>query len=133
MTPFGIELRRLREERGINQKGLARLLGVPERLLSEVETGRRRPDALGDLGGVVEILDLSEFESRQLRESARLSSFSLTISREASPREIRAMNRLNLLLGRLTPKEISKLDQVIDEIGTRKAMSGKLQEDTMPT
>ena len=41
MTPFGERLRRLRRERGVNQKEMAAALGVSAAYLSALEHGRR--------------------------------------------------------------------------------------------
>lgn len=41
--PFQARLRRLRRERGLTMRALARLAGLPDRALENYEHGRRQP------------------------------------------------------------------------------------------
>jgi transcriptional regulator with XRE-family HTH domain len=43
MNKFGTHLRELREAKGINQRELANLAGLPPAIISHLEQGRREP------------------------------------------------------------------------------------------
>ena len=68
MTPFGIEVRRLRKGRGITQKTMAEGLRMKPSLLSAIETGKRPiPNVLFDK--IVDYLQLGERQQETLRQS----------------------------------------------------------------
>ena len=55
---FGARIKQAREERGISQEELARLLSRDQRAISEYENGKRRLAAI-DLPALAKVLDVS--------------------------------------------------------------------------
>jgi len=66
---FGEVLKRLREEKDVTLRELARKLNVSAPFLSDVEKNRRAPLTTERLKQVVEALNLSENEERELMDA----------------------------------------------------------------
>ena len=61
---FNNKIRQRREELGLSQSKLARLVGVPESAMSDIELGKRKPwpKVRADLATVLEITESELFE-----------------------------------------------------------------------
>lgn len=114
MTPFGVALRNLREDRGLNQKDLARRLGISAKLLSAIENGQAGSRRIGDLADLAILLGLSDQELLKLRRAQELSSYQLQIPRDATPQMIRVANHFIRVLGILSHSEIREVEALLD-------------------
>lgn len=79
MTPFGQRLRDLREERGMNQKDLAKALQVSAAYLSALEHGRRPPPTFQFVQRVIGFFHIIWDEAEDLQRLAHLSNPRVTI------------------------------------------------------
>jgi transcriptional regulator with XRE-family HTH domain len=79
MTPFGIKLRELREERGLNQKDLAKALHVSAAYLSALEHGRRPPPTFQFIQRVIGYFNIIWDDAEDLQRLAGLSDPRVTI------------------------------------------------------
>lgn len=115
MSPMGVLLRYLRNQKGVALKVMAAELGISERILSALETGRRGPPNEEDLLKIKKILRLTEEEFSSLVESARCSSSHVRIPIKARPLEYRLMHRLAAAIGGgLTDQQIAAIQATLD-------------------
>lgn len=93
LTPFGMEVRKLRIETGTKLKELAEHLKVSSAYLSSVESGKKDlPEHI--VKGVIRFFDLKAPAARQLRELADQSrqAIRLDLRRSSTPaRELAAV------------------------------------------
>src|SRR6185436_4149588 len=87
MSPFGLQLRFYRTERGVPLKRLAEELRLSEKTLSAIETGRRRPLTEEELRIVSKFLHLNTQESAALELAAADSPRYIQIPLAATPRQ----------------------------------------------
>jgi transcriptional regulator with XRE-family HTH domain len=73
MTPFGEQLRILREERGLSQKEMAKALHVSAAYLSALEHGRRSQPAFPFVQRVIGFFNIIWDEAEELQRLAQLS------------------------------------------------------------
>lgn len=114
MTPFGTFVRYLREERGLSQREMGRRLQLDSKIISALETGRRRPPSDEFLERIIVQLSLTEAEAAQLMDAAKHSSYIVRIPREISPRELRLVHRFITALGALRPEQLSAIQRAIE-------------------
>jgi transcriptional regulator with XRE-family HTH domain len=110
MTPFGVKLRQIREERGLSLKGMAESLGVSPAYLSALEHGRRGRPAHPMVVAICAQLNIIWDEADELIRLARLSHPRVTVDTAglAAP----ATELANLLAERirkLAPAEIERM------------------------
>ena len=79
MTPLGVHLRRLREERGITQKDMAEGMGVSAAYLSALEHGHRGAPSFDMLQRITGYLNVIWDDAEELQRVAALSSPRITI------------------------------------------------------
>ena len=113
MNPYGVLLRFFRELRGLSQGELAAQLGVTNRLLSAVETGRRSPHDQPTLERIRSVLSLSDDEYRQLHSAAEHSSMIVRIPSGSSPERIALVHRLVAALGELQHDQIMLIRNIL--------------------
>ena len=114
MTPFGALLRYFREDRGISQHEMGRRLAEDSKLVSAIETGRRRPPKGEKLRRIRDVLLLSEAEFNQLSEAAEHSGYTLKIPREISPRRLQLAHRLVNSLGGLQQDQLTAIQAILE-------------------
>ena len=114
MTPFGALLRYFREDRGVSQHEMARRLSEDSKLISAIETGRRRPPKGEELQRIRDALLLSEAEFKQLSEAAEHSGYTLRIPREISPRGLQLAHRLVNSLGGLRQDQLTAIQMILE-------------------
>lgn len=73
MTPFGIRLRELREERGVTQKDMAAALRVSPAYLSALEHGRRGQPTWDLLQRIITYFNIIWDEAEELQNLAAVS------------------------------------------------------------
>ena len=73
MTPFGMKLRELREERGLNQKELAKALHVSAAYLSALEHGRRPPPTFQFVQRVIGFFNIIWDDAEDVQRLAGIS------------------------------------------------------------
>ena len=114
MTPFGEKLRLLRKRNGINQKELARRLGISGAYLSALEHGRRGRPSPMLIDQICALFDIIWDEAAELRELGRLSHPRITIDTAGlKPKATERANRLARDIARL---DETKLDRIIAEL-----------------
>jgi transcriptional regulator with XRE-family HTH domain len=73
MTPFGERLRQLRQQRGLNQKDMAKALQVSAAYLSALEHGRRAQPTFPFVQRVIGYFNIIWDEAEELQRLALLS------------------------------------------------------------
>jgi len=114
MTPFGSLLRFYRNERGIPLTDLARQIPLSVKILSAIETGRRRPPGREDISAIAKVLNLIPTEAAALAEAAQYSTPLLRLPENATPREYRLAHRVVSSLRRLSEPEMAAIHAVLD-------------------
>ncbi len=115
MSPFGSLLRYHRNERGILLKALAAELGISEKSLSAVETGRRRPFPDNEIEKICKFLYLSETESAELKEAAQQSHPHLRIPTGVSPHKYRLAYRFIQSLETLSEEQVTVIQKTLNQ------------------
>lgn len=115
MSPFGLQLRFMRNERGVSLKTLSASVGVSQKSLSAIETGRRSPPDEGMVKKIGLALDLSTSELLKLQESADQSSPALRIPYGTTPRAYRLAHRLVMGLNRLSTRDMDAIQAILED------------------
>ena len=79
MTPFGERLRKLRQERGLNQKEMAKALQVSAAYLSALEHGRRTQPTFPFVQRVIGYFNIIWDDAEELQRLATLSQPRVTV------------------------------------------------------
>lgn len=125
MTPFGQVLRRLRAERGISQKEMARALGVSAAYLSALEHGRRGRPGWYFTQRVIGYFNIIWDEAAELERLAHLSDPRVTIdTSDLSVEATLFVNRLAGDIGSLDPRGIAHVEQALDEALSKPRRTG---------
>lgn len=115
MTPFSFQLKTLRSSRNMRQNVLAAKLGIDAGSLCSLENGRRPPprsDAFYTKLGAV--LNLSDDESKELRNLAELTrKFGSALS-GTSPYQLRVALEFSQRLPELRPSELRAIEAILD-------------------
>ncbi|WP_421855812.1 helix-turn-helix domain-containing protein [Oricola sp.] len=110
MTPFGERLRKLRDERGITQKQMAREIGVSAAYLSALEHGHRGIPSWGLLQRIIACLNIIWDEADDLQRLALQSAPKVTIDTSGmDPRATELANLLGRKIGDLDGHELEAL------------------------
>lgn len=122
MTPFGEAVRRIRRERGITQKEMAKALNVSSAYLSALESGKRGKPGFDFLQRVAGYLNIIWDEADDLFRVAAISHPRVVVDTSGLPPDYTAFaNRLAGEIRRLHPQTIRELSAVL-------ANATKLQE-----
>ncbi len=117
MTPFGVRLRALREEKGVTLSGLAAALQVSPAYLSALEHGRRGRPSAGLIHQVNEYFGLWD-NVDELERLARLSHPRVVLDTSGlSPEATELANRLALKIRTLPPERIEALRNILEREG----------------
>lgn len=73
MTPFGLKMRELREKRGVNQKEMAKAVGVSAAYLSALEHGHRGAPSWQLLQRIIGYFNVIWDEAEELQKIAEAS------------------------------------------------------------
>jgi len=116
MTPLGVHLRKLREERGITQKDMAEGMGVSAAYLSALEHGHRGAPSFDMLQRITGYLNVIWDEAEELQRVAALSSPRVTIDTiRLSPEATELANLFGQKIGTLSDTKIHSLIDQLDE------------------
>jgi transcriptional regulator with XRE-family HTH domain len=111
LTPFGVELRKLRLERGMRLSDLSKEISYSPSYLSALETGRRSvPDDF--VITVASIFNLTEFEVAKLRRAAESSRAEVVI-RPTSPEQLELAIEIE---GKIKTLDSDRLRELVDRV-----------------
>jgi transcriptional regulator with XRE-family HTH domain len=115
MTPFGEEMQRLREERGITQKDMARALGVSAAYLSALEHGKRGTPSFDFLHRVAGFFHIIWDDADALFALAAQSNPRVTVDTSGLPPGHTILaNRLAARIRHLSETSVAEIMQVLD-------------------
>lgn len=127
MTPFGQAIRRLRAERGVTQREMAKAIGVSPAYLSALEHGNRSEPSWEFVQRVIGYFHIIWDEAEELQMLAGLSRPKVTIDTSGlAPKATEIANRLASVIGRLDPQTLEKIGELIDG----KGLAGEMDRDT---
>jgi len=110
MTPLGLKLRQLREERGVTLKDMAKALRVSSAYLSALEHGRRGKPTWMLLQRIIAYFNVIWDEAEDLQRLAEMSDPKVSIDTAGmSPEATELANRLARDIGRLAPEDLAFL------------------------
>lgn len=116
MTPFGQQLRRLRDTRGITLKRMAADLHVSPAYLSALEHGRRGRPSPGLVMQICGYLDIIWDEAEELKRLAALSHPKVTIDTAGmSPLATELANRLAKDIGEMPAERLARMLALLQE------------------
>ena len=116
MTPFGVRLRQLRDERGIALKAMAEALGVSAAYLSALEHGRRGRPTHAMVVAICAQLNIIWDEADELMRLARLSHPRVTVDTAGLSAE--ATELANLLAERIRKLPPERIARLLDLVRT---------------
>jgi transcriptional regulator with XRE-family HTH domain len=114
MTPFGLAVRRLRQERGITQKQMAAALGVTSAYLSALENGRKGRPSFEFLQRVAGYFNIIWDDADELLRIARISHPRVVVDTSGLPPDYTAFaNRLAAEIRTLSPQVVKDLAEIL--------------------
>lgn len=115
MTPFGEAIRRLRAERGVTQREMARAIGVSPAYLSALEHGNRSEPSWEFVQRVIGYFNIIWDEAEELQMLAGLSRPKVTIDTSGlSPKATEIANRLAIVIASLDAGTLESIGKLID-------------------
>lgn len=115
MTPFGEAVRRIRRERGITQKEMAKALNVSSAYLSALESGKRGRPGFDFLQRVAGYLNIIWDEADDLFRVAAISHPRVVVDTSGLPADYTALaNRLAAEIRQLRPQTVSEMAAILD-------------------
>ncbi|WP_196260322.1 helix-turn-helix domain-containing protein [Pelagibacterium limicola] len=110
MTPLGAKLRRLRDERGIALKDMAKALNVSSAYLSALEHGRRGKPTWFLVQRIIAYFNVIWDEAEEIQRLAEISDPKPAIDTSGmAPEATELANVLAREIGRLTPADLKAL------------------------
>lgn len=110
MTPFGRELRALRERKGVNLRDMAAALGVSTSYLSALEHGRRGRPGRARVHEICQFFSLVWDEADELQRLARISHPRITVDTSGlSPEATELANELAQRIRKLSTEKVKAL------------------------
>lgn len=120
MTPFGEAVRRLRAERGVTQRQMARALGVSPAYLSALEHGNRSEPSWEFIQRVIGYFNIIWDEAEELQILGSLSRPKVTIDTSGlTPKATEMANKLGSAIGHLDDATLEEIGRLIDASPTR--------------
>lgn len=114
-TPFGEAIRKIRRERGISQKDMARALNVSAAYLSALENGKRGRPGFDFLQRVAGYFNIIWDEADDLFRVASISHPRVVVDTAGMPAAYTALaNRLARQIGMLRPETVRELTAILD-------------------
>ncbi len=115
MTPFGDAIRKLRAERGVSQKEMARAIGVSPAYLSALEHGNRSEPTWELVQRVIGYFHIIWDEAEELQRLAGLSRPRVVIRTQGlSAKAVATANRLAEGFGRLSEADLCEIERMLD-------------------
>ena len=122
MTPFGLRVRALREEKGVTQKEMAAAIGVSAAYLSALEHGRRGVPSWPLIQKIVGYFNIIWDEAEDLQDLAATSHPRVIVDTIGlSPSATLLANRLATVIGGLSETDIRELLDQLDKIERRES------------
>lgn len=122
MTPLGAKLRRLRAERGIALKDMAKALNVSSAYLSALEHGKRGKPTWFLVQRIIAYFNVIWDEAEEIQRLAEISDPKITIDTSGMVTEATELtNVLAREIGKLTPEDLKTLRDDIIRRAVRKA------------
>ncbi len=116
MTPFGERLRQLRQERGLNQKDMAKALQVSAAYLSALEHGRRTQPTFPFVQRVIGYFNIIWDEAEELQRLAQLSQPRVTVDTAGlDPAATEVANLLARNVRQLNRNQLASIKAIIIE------------------
>jgi Predicted transcriptional regulators len=114
MTPFGAAIRKLRAERGVSQKEMARAIGVSPAYLSALEHGKKSEPSWELVQRVIGYFHIIWDEAEELQRLAGLSRPRIVIAtQDLSPRAVEIADRLAARFSSLGEAELDRIERVL--------------------
>ncbi|MCO5064184.1 MAG: helix-turn-helix domain-containing protein [Rhizobiaceae bacterium] len=114
MTPFGVRIRQLREQKGVSQKEMAAAIGVSPAYLSALEHGRRGTPSWPLLQKMLGYFNVIWDEAEELSRLAHESDPRVTV--DTSGLSPKATELANLLAERISSLDDAQLDAILAQI-----------------
>jgi transcriptional regulator with XRE-family HTH domain len=115
MTPFGEALRRLRSERGVTQREMAKAIGVSPAYLSALEHGNRSEPSWEFIQRVIGYFNIIWDEAEELQMLAGLSRPRVTINTSGlAPKATEVANKLAAAIAQLDASTLERIEMLID-------------------
>lgn len=114
MTPLGLALESFRRSRGLQQNALAVSAGIRPCYLSAMEKGKKGPPSSSVLQKLIETMDLTEDEARELETAAYQSRQRLTVPDHASIHEYRLLHKIWEKLGSLSENQVKGMELFLE-------------------
>ncbi|MCB1378702.1 MAG: helix-turn-helix transcriptional regulator [Alphaproteobacteria bacterium] len=115
MTPFGDRMRRLRQERGVTLKDMAREIGVSSAYLSALEHGKRGRPGWHLIQRILTYFNIIWDDAEEVVRLARISHPRITIDTSGlSPKATEVANRLADEIGKLDQASLDEILMVLD-------------------
>ncbi|MBX3596579.1 MAG: helix-turn-helix domain-containing protein [Rhizobiaceae bacterium] len=114
MTPFGLRIRELREQKGVSQKEMASALGVSPAYLSALEHGRRGTPSWPLLQKMIGYFNIIWDEAEELGRLAHSSDPKVVV--DTSGLSPKATELANLLSERISALDEALMDSFIAQI-----------------
>ncbi|MDB5523506.1 MAG: transcriptional regulator [Rhizobium sp.] len=125
MTPFGAAVRKIRKERGITQKAMAKALGVSPAYLSALESGKRGKPGFDFLQRVAGYLHIIWDEADDLFRVAAISHPRVVVDTSGLPPEYTAFaNRLSAEIRQLGPGTIRDMTELLTRTANSREKGG---------
>lgn len=110
MTPLGLKLRAMRDERGVTLKQMAKALDVSSAYLSALEHGRRGKPTFTLLQKIIAYFNVIWDDAEELQRLAEMSDPKVSIDTAGMPPEATELaNRLARDIGKLAPEDLTYL------------------------
>lgn len=117
MTPFGLKMRELRKAKGVNQKQMAKDLGVSAAYLSALEHGHRGVPSWQFLQRIIGYFNIIWDEAEEFQRLAATSAAKAVVDTESLSVEATILaNGLAKNISKLSPQECLALEARIQEM-----------------
>lgn len=115
MTPFGLYMRQLRQQRGVTQKEMAQALRVSSAYLSALEHGRRGRPTWAMIQSILHYFNLIWDDADALVRLADMSDPRVTVNTAGlNPKATLLANRLAQEIGRLDERSLEAILTLLD-------------------
>ncbi|MBL0374163.1 helix-turn-helix transcriptional regulator [Rhizobium sp. KVB221] len=115
MTPFGVTVRRIRKERGLTQKAMAKALGVSPAYLSALENGKKGRPGFDFLQRAAGYLNIIWDEADDFFRVASISHPRVVVDTSGLAPEYTAFaNRLSQDIRQLRPETVREMMQLLN-------------------
>ncbi|MEQ8480764.1 MAG: helix-turn-helix transcriptional regulator [Hoeflea sp.] len=122
MTPFGEAVRKLRAQRGVTQRDMARALGVSPAYLSALEHGKRSEPSWEFIQRVIGYFNIIWDDAEELQLLGSLSRPKVTIdTSELSAKATEVANRLASSIAQLDTEALDAIARLIDHVEPKPA------------